>query len=226
MQFAKFLTTLAFAGAALAAAVPAALAKPPAPAQAPKTVAGTGIYKNIKATQATWDRLAAACKSGKKRSVESRTAPPGFNKVETGTFGKMNDIPIGLYTESLVTCLGVAIHGTAPASNTRANGRWLLHLSQASQWDAFEKAVAAEKLVDMQGYISAPSPTALGTKIDLLTWNQEDQDLSTRTVKAITQAVRDLTKKEPIVKSRPMSPSTSMQIGGDNKVVANGMKYN
>lgn len=85
MRFTGFLATMAFASLALGGAVPnganlvdrhPAKAPAKAPAAAP-LVAGKGIFKDIKATKAAWQNVAAACGSGKKRGLESRVAPSG-----------------------------------------------------------------------------------------------------------------------------------------------------
>ncbi|PSS08936.1 hypothetical protein M430DRAFT_30853 [Amorphotheca resinae ATCC 22711] len=239
MHFTKFLTTMAFASLAIAATIPngadlaeRALAKPATPAKAPAAgplVAGTGPFKNVKGTKAAWADLAAGHGKGTKRDVERRAVPAGFLGVEVfqGGHDGFGSIPLGLYTEGLVTCFGIVIKGDAPAGSTSVNTRWLLHMqatSDAGDWTPFEAKVRAAGLTNMQGYMSVPSPAAVGTKIAGRTWSQADQDLSTQMITAMTTAVRTLTGRAPIVHQRPMSPPSSMQIDGTGQVSAAGHK--
>lgn len=229
MHFTGFLTTMALAALTLAGTVPnrgngvghSGVKAPPA---AP-LVAGTGPFKNIKATKTAWDHVKTACPKGKKRALESRAVPAGFLGVEVfqGQHDSHGTIPLGLYTEGLVTCFGIVIKGTAPASNPNADTRWLLHMqatSSAGDWAPFEAKVANAKLTDMTGYMSLPSPAAVGTKIGPLTWTKEDQDLVNKMIDQMKAAVQTLTKKPPVVHTRPMSPPSSMQISGAGEVKA------
>ncbi|KAF4612832.1 hypothetical protein G7Y89_g15542 [Cudoniella acicularis] len=212
------------------AAKPAKPAKPekhPAHGHAakPALVSGSGIFKDIKAPKTAWDNIASACQTGKKRGLESRAAPAGFIPVKMNKFDKYPDsIPVGLYTEGLITCFGIAIHGVASDQKPKANTRWLLHMvaSSSSEWEEFEKAVKAEKLENMQGYMSLPKPAKIGAKVGPLIWSQADQDLATEIIEKMKTAVKTLTGKEPKFEMREMEPPTSMQIDGKGVVVAAG----
>lgn len=233
MHFTGFLSTVAFASLALAAAVPnganlvdRGTAKPPAKAPAHAAlVAGTGPFKSIKATKAAWQNVAAACPGGKKRGLESRGVPAGFLGVEVsqGSHDGHGPIPMGLYTQGLVTCFGIIIKGTAPAAHPDVNTRWLLHMqatSSAGDWTPFETKVANSHLTGMTGYMSLPSPAAVGSKIGPRVWTKEDQDLSTEMTAKMKTAVQTLTGRAPVVHMRPMSPSSTMQISGTGEVKA------
>lgn len=233
MRFTNFFTsTLALASLALAAAVPdpanpelveRSPVKPPA--HAAPLIAGTGIFKDIKATKAAWQGVAAACGSRKKRGLESRTPPKYFTVVPQGGHAGSGQYPISYYTEGLITCFGIVIKGTAPASNPNANTRWLLHMhatESMDDWAKFKKDVEASGITSMTGYMSLPSPAPVGMDINGRPWTQEQQDLSNRVMEKTKAAVRDFTKRAPVIHMRPMLPASSMQVSGEGKVRAGG----
>lgn len=199
--------------------------KPPA---AGPLVAGSGIFKNIKATQASWDHVQAACrpgKPGKKRGLESRAMPPDFVGVPVamGISSGHGEFPFGLYTEGLVTCFGIVVKGTATSANPKANTRWLFHMvaSKAlSNWDDFEKKITDSKLSNMKGYMSLPSPAAVGTIVEGRAWTQGDQDLTNNMIKTTKEELEKLTKNTVVVHPRPMQPPSSMQVSAEGEVKA------
>lgn len=203
-----------------------ASAKVPAPSKTPAAaplVAGTGPFKRIKAPQVAWDHVQAACARGKKRGLESRDAPDGFLPVTQGENNGMGPLPFGLYTEGLVTCFGIVIRGTAPASNPNANTRWLLHMQAtriSGDWDRFKTRVTNAGLTDMTGYMSLPSPAAVGTRIGPFAWSEADQVLSNKMIEEMKAEVQTLTRRAPIVHMRPMEPPSSMQISATGEVRA------
>ncbi|EPE28119.1 hypothetical protein GLAREA_04910 [Glarea lozoyensis ATCC 20868] len=161
------------------------------------------------------------------RILNTRTIPAGSmgDKVAVGGFGKASGH--GLCTQNLATCIGIVIQGNAPPTNPHANTRWLLHLVLEDQWAPFAAPVRAEGLLNMQGWISVPMTTAIGTQISVrdttvLTSIQQDQDFSTKRIRTTKAAVVSLTGRSCKVKSHPMNPPTSMQISSDGEVSAAG----
>ncbi|CEJ90872.1 hypothetical protein VHEMI06625 [[Torrubiella] hemipterigena] len=221
--------TVAFAGLATSAAVQNDVTNlvdrgTTKPAAAP-LVAGKGIFKNIKATQATWDPVKATCPGGRKRGLESRALPPGFFGVEVamGTHNSHGVVPIGLYTDGLVTCFGIVIKGTATSAKSDANTRWLFHMvasEAASNWDDFQKNIEDAKLANMKGYMSLPAPADIGSKVQGRTWNPAEQDLTNKMITSTKAALEKLTGHPPVIHMRSMQPPSSMQISGTGEVKA------
>ena len=219
-SFTIFLASIVFADFAIAA--------PTAANEA--LVSGTGLFSKIKASKSSWDNVAKACASGAtKRDLEARAPPPGFNEVKMNEFLGAGEFPLGLWTGGLVTCLGVGITGTAPASNAKANTRFLLHLpatNQATQvFQGFAAKVKESALTNMEGYLSYPElhsdmPDSGGARATQL--SNEDKKLTGDMATAILDAVHELINKAPKVKVRPMSPAGTMQIDNQNHVEING----
>ncbi len=104
MQFTKTLAAFLIGGASLAGFVNAA----------PLTTSDTSDTSNAK-------------RDAGSQLLARWNAPAGFSGVEMGHSGAQINFGMGLYTEGLVTCIGVVVTGT-PSSPIK-DARFMVHLS-------------------------------------------------------------------------------------------------
>jgi hypothetical protein len=220
---AAFVAVAAFTTSTIAAPVKAAPAKGAAKASGP-LVAGTGIFAKVKATKEAWAKASQLCAGGKKAKrdfddddyLEARTAPSGYTNVEMGKSDAYGAIPLGLWTEGLVTCFGVAVVGTGSKDT-----RFLLHSTASSTpigWDDFEKKVKGAALTNAQAWISTPSTTSSLPA----GFTAEDKALNEAMALAVEEKLKTLVGKAPKVVKHTMVPASTMQIAPDGKVSVNG----
>lgn len=144
---------------------------------------------------------------------------------QDGKYQGMGTIPINLYTDNLVTCIGIGITGDGSKDN-----RFLLHVSATdfsvdARWPELENGVRSAGLKNMQAYISAPD----GCNTD---WDLEP-DVKTQNdniVESVKGKLHALTNTEPRVFDRPMhrhpeEPQGTMEIDAEKNVFVEGHAF-
>lgn len=159
-----------------------------------------------------------------KRQLLARSGPR-IPAQQDQKYVSMGSIPINLYTENLVTCIGIGItgHGTKDT-------RFLLHVSASKpmvdgQWPALEGGVKGADLKDMQAYISAPDGCNADWDLDPAIQRQNDD-----AVAYVKSKLHTLTNKAPKVFERPMhrhpkAPQGTMEIDADGNVSVEGHAF-
>jgi hypothetical protein len=124
------------------------------------SVASLATFTNASLAQAAPVTVEVA-KRGPASHPLSARVPGGFQEVDmsNNNIGAQISAGPGLWTSSLVTCIGVVVTGTAPQP-TR-NTRFLAHLSgnwwqMESQRTAFLAEIGQADLQDKQAWISYP----------------------------------------------------------------------
>lgn len=183
---------------------------------------------DVDASDDTWKILESICGgSATKRSLEAR-APPGgpWEEVAMGD-SKSYNLPIGLWTQNLKSCIGMGI--TATEKKGGAQVRVLGHfttdrMSKESQWEKFSGLVDKDNLENRKGFMSVPD-----RENDVPSIMNEDA------LKALEEIEDELTKRldslvdgDPAKTVRPMKPGSgadanTMSIAGaNNEVKING----
>ncbi|KAL8960672.1 MAG: hypothetical protein Q9193_002663 [Seirophora villosa] len=154
-----------------------------------------------------------------KRHLETRaTLPPGHLKVEVGESNALGTLPLGLWTDYLVTCTGVVVIGTK--SGGGGTGRALAHIAGTKanlggEWDTFKDKVNKMKLSNTKGFMSSP----------LLSGNLPDgwKDDLTDNVKATTADIKERLEKlvdDSNIVQRFHRMKDSRERKGDNGVMS------
>lgn len=177
--------------------------------------------QEIHGSAAAWAALTAYCGgSSSKRSLEARApAPPGgpWIEVAMGDSQSMVGVPIGLWTQSLLSCIGFG--ATADGGN-RALGHFTSdELSKESQWQKFSGLVNG--WTNTQFYVSQPDRNTNTASI----MTPEALDLMDRVAVALVARVQSLGPTKIV--HRSMAPPTSdtdntMSIDPNNNVLING----
>ena len=132
---------------------------------------------------------------------------------------------LGLYTEGLVTCIGVVVTGDPPANQFR-DTRFMAHLAGSSwmmesQWTAFSSSVEQAALTNKRGWISLPDTSNM------------DPALKTNTEEAINLIwgkLSTLINGTPQHAYHPINmpqtlPDGSMQVDKQNQVSMGGVAF-
>lgn len=179
----------------------------------------------------TVNKMLSHCKGDKgKRAGNNNNAPPGFFPVKAGAVEtQLAGQDKGLFTDYLVSCIGVVITGD-PDSVFPNTNRIMAHCYGASgtvddNWKEIVKE--ADGLKDMKGYLSFPNLDEDTPDSD---WGEE-MDKGARLVEShLTDKVRALIKREPIVKYHKMKSSKArigtegqMSVDKDLNVKINGV---
>src|ERR1700760_3682693 len=142
--------------APLAPSKPPPASPPPPPKQKPLSQRTTS-FKSIKATKATWDQLRKVCGRNTKRSLYRRAAPAGYLNVPIGGITEATSTQ-QLWTEDLVSCLGIAITGNPgkiPYDKILAHF-YASELNLDSDFDKLAEKVSTSGMKDLHAYLSVP----------------------------------------------------------------------
>ena len=150
---------------------------------------------------------------------------PRISALQDERYQSMGAIPINLYTERLVTCIGIGITGDGSKDN-----RFLLHVSATDfsvdgRLPALENGVRSAGLKNMQAYISAPDGCNADWDLEPEVKRQNDN-----VVESVRRKLRALTNTEPKVFDRPMhrhpvAPQGTMEIDAEKNVFVEGHAF-
>lgn len=175
--------------------------------------------QQVQGSAAAWQALTTYCGGGSsKRDLESRAPqPPGgpWIQVAMGDSQQM-DIPVGLWTQSLLSCIGFGV--------TADQGRVLGHFtsdefSKEAQWDKFSKYVSG--WTNVQGFVSKPDRSTNTASI----MTDEALDLMDNVSGQLIARMGDLGPTKVVLRSMaPGSGDTdnTMSIDNQNNVLING----
>lgn len=170
------------------------------------------------------------CKGDKgKRAGNNDDAPAGFDPVRTGRVEtKLSILPGGLFTDELVSCIGVVITGV-PDSDFKTS-RIMAHcFGVSAQIDENWKKIVQESegLKDMRGYLSFPN---LDEDTPDENWGEEEDEAARKVEERLTDKVRALIKRDPVVEYHKMKSSKArvgaegqMSVDKELKVKINGV---
>ena len=160
-----------------------------------------------------------------KRQLLARNNPPRIEALQDKKYKSMSAIPINLYTQGLVTCIGVGITGGGSKDT-----RFLLHVSASRSsidglWPELENGVRSAGLKNMQTYISAPDGCNTDWDLELEVKTHNDN-----MVKYVKSKLHALTNTEPNVFDRPMhlhpdEPQGTMEIDAEKNVFVEGHPF-
>ncbi len=183
---------------------------------------------DVQASDDTWRILESLCSgSATKRGLEAR-APPGspWDEVLMGG-SKSYEVPIGLWTQKLRSCIGMGVTATKKdgGAQVRVLGHFTTdHLSKESQWQKFLGLVDKDKWENRKGFMSVPDlendvPSIMNK--DTLKASKEIED-------ELTKRLDSLVDGDPVKTVRSMKDGTgpndnTMSIAGaNNEVKING----
>ena len=197
-----------------------------------------GIHEPSK----VWKHYAAFCPpvSTIKRDLEERAPklPPGHTQVTQGKSAAYNDLPIGLWTEHLITCIGVGLIGKTKEGNKDVRVLGHFQASEGflkSEWDAFEKLVDDAKLDkdSTKGFLSIPD---LHNQLPTVpfAWTDDDAKLGKKIADKLEEKLNGKVKGKAKVVTRPMLPAQqgtsdtagTMSINPDNICYIEGNPQN
>jgi len=168
---------------------------------------------DIEADDETWARYTAWCGSTvSKRGLETRANKPSWihNEVAMGNAAEMSGIPIGLWTQGLVTCLGVGAIGTKKEGG--ATYRALAHFtadkfSKESQWTRFKSMVENANLENVRTFLSVPDREN-GVPDG---WTDADKELAEEIESELKDRMDSLADGDAVKVVRQMKPAQERQ---------------
>lgn len=175
-------------------------------------------------------RLDNGCPGGfTKRDLEGR-APPSANyfSVGVGSFGSSLGNSQGLWTEGLVTCIGVAITFEGIVG---IQYKFLAHLTASVntlgyEFNAFEAAIkkSGEKFEKLRCVVSPPNLNGPKPVVQLgLSWGSADIENVEKSLTIIKDLASALCSNGAVqYEEHNMDPPASMQIDPDNTIKVNG----
>ncbi|ORY13605.1 hypothetical protein BCR34DRAFT_599777 [Clohesyomyces aquaticus] len=217
MRFFQNLSTLLL-GAALAGSVVAV--PKPTEVDNPLVRRFQNLEEDIKADHETWVKYEAAAHATSKRSLSKRL---DGTEVAMGESKSWN-FPIGLWTQGLVPCIGLAVVDNKkgnPGTLVRVLGHFTAsEFNKENQWQVFKGLVDAEDMENKRGFMSVP---------DLNEGLVEGFDDKMKKVgKEIEDELKDrmdsIVEGNAHVTRRHMIPATTMNIDKDNNVFVNGQQ--
>ena len=175
----------------------------------------------VKGSSDAWAALTQYCGGGSsKRDLEARApAPPGgpWNEVQMGDSQSMAGIPIGLWTQGLLSCIGFGV--TADGGN-RALGHFSSdESSKEAQWDKFSGLVNG--WTGIQGYVSKPDRSTNTASI----MTNEALDLMDQVTAQLIARMNSLGPTKIVLRSMALGSGdtdNTMSIDGQNNVLING----
>lgn len=217
MRFAKTLATL-LVGATFAVTVAAG------PVDSTKLVRRENLDDDVEADDDVWERYAAACgnTNAKRSNIYPRAdPPPGHTRVEMTKSEIWDGIPLGLWSEGFVSCIGLVVTGKKKGSDQTA--RVLGHFVAAkstleSQWSDFKGKVEGANLENIKGWLSLPHLDE-GT---VETWDKDMRELGEEIESELKDRMDKLVDEDAMKVVRHMVPSTTMSVDKDNNVFVNG----
>jgi hypothetical protein len=152
------------------------------------------------------------------------TAPDGFTGVQMSNSAGAISAGNGLYTEGLVTCIGVVVTGTPP--NAIRNTRFMVHLTGSwwlmeSQWTAFQSLVEQAAVQNKRAWVSLPTTSGMDSEMQSLTQTAIDN---------VLDRVRSLVGGSPTQANHPYQmpqilPAGTMRVTNQNEVFMGGVSY-
>jgi hypothetical protein len=173
-------------------------------------------------------RLDNGCPGGfTKRDLEGRAPPSAdYINVPIGGFGEVIGSSKGLWTEGLVTCIGVAVTFEGMMG---IQYRFLAHLQAGlsvlgSEFNAFETAIQRSgntfdkmRCVITPPNLNGPDPVRPG-----FTWTNDDVQYAQQGLSVITNLANALCNGAAKYEPHDMEPPATMQIDPDGTIKING----
>jgi hypothetical protein len=166
--------------------------------------------------------------SDAKRDAGSRllarwTAPAGFSGVQMSNSAGEFSAGNGLYTEGLVTCIGVVVTGTPP--NAIRNTRFMAHLTGSwfmmeTQWTAFQSLIEQADIQDKRAWVSIPTTSGMDSSMQ----SQTDEAISNVLDRINTLAGNPTQANHPFEMPQTL-PAGTMWVTNQNEVFMGGAYY-
>jgi hypothetical protein len=155
-------------------------------------------------------------------AIEARAdRPSGFIEVAVNAADGYN-VPIGLWSQSFVSCVGVVIVGTQE-DGTKAQA--LAHFLASKEmlndtWKSFKDRVTGWNLKDAKAYLSIPNYA--GSDAEKPSgWTSDDNSLGEDFVATLLNYIDEITEDVEHVESRAFNTQSTMDVSGDHVVRVN-----
>lgn len=178
--------------------------------------------QQVHGSAAAWAALTSYCGQGSsKRDLESRSpAPAGgpWQEVSMGDSQSYAGIPLGLWTQGLLSCIGIGVTGNGGAN--RALGHFTSDSSsKEAQWDKFSGLVSG--WTGVQCYMSKPDRSTNTASI----MTNEALDLMDNVSAQLLARLNSLGPTKIVLRSMANTDGdtdNTMSIDGQNNVLING----
>ncbi|KAF2176953.1 hypothetical protein K469DRAFT_697597 [Zopfia rhizophila CBS 207.26] len=168
--------------------------------------------------------------TAKKRDLDVRAMPAGYNEVKMDSFLAAKASDPGLYTWGIGTCVGIAVTGRSNSNNARV--KFLAHIGLGlnakhvnDRFDELSAAVRGQGLTQLQGWIltvdtSLKSDPQYRNDPDL----KQEADNLKKTYDDLQHYLQNLVGAWPVVHwTHPFSRTAEMQVNPDGSVTYNLM---
>jgi hypothetical protein len=151
------------------------------------------------------------------------TAPAGFSGVQMSNSAGELSAGNGLYTEGLVTCIGVVVTGTPP--NAIRNTRFMVHLTGSwflmeTQWTAFQDLIEQADIQNKRAWVSIPTTSGMDSSMQ----SQTDEAIS-NVLDRINSLVGSPTQANHPYEMPQTLPDGTMWVTNQNEVFMGGAYY-
>jgi hypothetical protein len=151
------------------------------------------------------------------------TAPAGFSGVQMSNSAGEISAGNGLFTEGLVTCIGVVVTGTS--LDAIRNTRFMAHLTGSwfmmeTQWTAFQDLIEQADIQNKRAWVSIPTTSGMDSSMQ----SQTDEAIS-NVLDRINSLAGNPTQANHPYEMPQTLPAGTMWVTNQNEVFMGGAYY-